>query len=87
LNELHDVRGVFRCICCDTALFDAATKFDSGTGWPELLAADREGKHRRPHPDYRLRHGPRENLLRALRRAPRATSSRTARRRPGCATA
>ncbi len=26
--------GVFRCIGCDTALFDAATKFESGTGWP-----------------------------------------------------
>ncbi|MGE0846425.1 MAG: peptide-methionine (R)-S-oxide reductase MsrB [Flavobacteriaceae bacterium] len=34
-NDVKEA-GTFKCVCCGAPLFDAGTKFDSGTGWPSF---------------------------------------------------
>tara|TARA_Y100000588_G_C13891672_1_gene768955 strand:- start:347 stop:766 length:420 start_codon:yes stop_codon:yes gene_type:complete len=34
--------GTYHCVCCDDPLFDADTKYDSGTGWPSFWAPVKE---------------------------------------------
>ena len=39
-GEYHDCKdpGLYRCAGCGASLFEAKTKFDSGSGWPSYYA-------------------------------------------------
>ena len=39
-SPLNDEKrpGKFKCVCCGEPVFDAKTKFESGTGWPSFYA-------------------------------------------------
>ena len=39
-GQYHDSKdpGMYKCVGCGASLFNAETKFDSGTGWPSFYA-------------------------------------------------
>ena len=41
--------GTFNCVCCGEPLFDSATKYDSGSGWPSFWAPIGEEKVKEEH--------------------------------------
>jgi peptide-methionine (R)-S-oxide reductase len=37
-DNFPKVPGTFHCVCCGAPLFEQATKYDSGSGWPSFWA-------------------------------------------------
>jgi len=35
--ESNKAPGIYSCICCGKPLFDASTKYESGSGWPSYF--------------------------------------------------
>ncbi len=42
----NKAEGSYKCVCCGAPLFDSASKYDSGTGWPSFT---------RPHDDQNVK--------------------------------
>lgn len=39
----HHDDGIYTCVACGTELFDSASKYDSGSGWPSYFAEISQG--------------------------------------------
>ncbi|OUR83436.1 peptide-methionine (R)-S-oxide reductase [Cycloclasticus sp. 46_120_T64] len=42
IYESCKTSGIYHCKCCNKALFESSTKYDSGSGWPSFWAAINE---------------------------------------------
>ena len=40
----HHGDGVYRCVVCQAVLFDSATKYESGSGWPSFWDVVDQGR-------------------------------------------
>lgn len=60
----HKADGVYACVACGEALFDASAKYDSGSGWPSFVAPISDAAVER-HDD--LTHGMRRVEVRCAR--------------------
>ena len=66
----HHGDGAYRCVVCETPLFDSGTKFESGSGWPSFYDEIEPGRDPR---GPLAGHAPDRGDVRHLRRAPRAS--------------
>ena len=81
-DEKHS--GTFICAACYLPLFDARTKYNSGTGWPSFYAALPDGSAPNATSAWGCRA---RNITASAVAAIRATSSATVRLLPGSAIA
>ena len=52
----HKGDGTYRCVVCDSPLFDSDTKFESGSGWPSFYDVIEQGNvERKPDHSHGMR--------------------------------